>query len=370
MPVLLAVAARGHTVSPLWRLRLSFAVYLLYMLGVPLLTQFSHNTKVSLGATLGGVLLSGVASAVMFATSFGLASSFPPRYTQAVMFGNAVAGVYISAVRVITKWAWADQGVVVSAYVFFGLAAATVLATVVAVELMHRHSAFFRVHVEHAREAQRAGAVQSGDRDDVTEPLLSPESAGGSTRSVSPTRQSSRGATALAWSRVQAPFLVNLLTFTITATLWPGFVTAAQQPKSFAPQHGWWQIWLIVTFCIGDFIGRFVSVWRVPFAATAVLAVLRLGFLPAIFLMTPEFQSQIVNVPYAFAMAATLPLTGGWLGGMCMIEGAERVRRSHVVERGGFLMTLSLNGGIVAGSAFSILALYVTTGSIFSSGAG
>ena len=37
---------------------------------------------------------------------------------------------------------------------------------------------------------------------------------------------------------------------------------------------------------------------------------------------------------------------------------------------GGFLMTLSLNGGIVAGSAFSILALYVTTGSIFSSGAG
>ena len=66
-------------------------------------TSASSASRVLFYVSCVGVFLTGMCAAMTIAGLFGLAAQFPKRYTQAVLGGQALAGVVLNALRIATK---------------------------------------------------------------------------------------------------------------------------------------------------------------------------------------------------------------------------------------------------------------------------
>ena len=75
------------------------------------------------------VVIVGIGGGIQQASFYGLAGLFPPKYTQALMLGESMAGVVVSVNRITTKSAFGDtlDDVRRSTFIFFYLTMSLVL---------------------------------------------------------------------------------------------------------------------------------------------------------------------------------------------------------------------------------------------------
>ena len=97
-----------------------------------------------------------VGSGVQQASLYGYVASFPPRYTQALMTGEGLAGLVVSVNRIVTKASVSNDkaGLTKSTYVFFALGVTLILSAALIFRRIY-YSAFARGHLMRSHSLER-----------------------------------------------------------------------------------------------------------------------------------------------------------------------------------------------------------------------
>jgi equilibrative nucleoside transporter 1/2/3 len=126
------------------------------------------------------------------------------------------------------------------------------------------------------------------------------------------------------------------------------------QPSAFIPLG-------FLVWNVGDLIGRLVTL--LPFSPGRnpillfVFAILRAGFIPLYLLCNIENNGAVISsdIFYLFVVQLLFGITNGWLGSYCMMDFAEYVEEGEREAAGGF-MAVNLVAGLMTGSLLSFTA--------------
>jgi len=150
--ILLAMIKYGTQWSFTKRIVAMFIVYDVLLIMLPPIGMLvgAGYKELSLILTYACFCGFGCATAVLQSSLFGFAGLLPPEYTQAIMAGQGVSGVFMNILMMVCQASLSatpgsDSGTI-EAWMFFGLAAVVVLACIFAYGLMVRRR-FIRYHI-------------------------------------------------------------------------------------------------------------------------------------------------------------------------------------------------------------------------------
>ena len=283
--------------------------------------------------------------------AFAFASSFGrPEYIQAIMTGQAVAGVLPSVAQILSVLAvpepdhWVDAAQEVaasnnenttSAFVYFLTACAiSTLSLVAVIPLVRKHNRIVASH--------------------MLDSITSVEEAEQSKRKVVSMRTLYRKLHWLATS-VFICFAVTMF-FPVFTQKIVSVIPADRAPRLFQP--GTFIPLGFLVWNSGDLLGRLLTL--LPFFPSHnpiflfVFALLRVGFIPLYLLCNIEGKGALINSDafYLFVVQLFYGITNGWLSSSAMMGAGEYVNASEQEATGGF-MALNLVAGLTVGSLLS-----------------
>ncbi|TVY62335.1 Nucleoside transporter FUN26 [Lachnellula suecica] len=287
--------------------------------------------------------------------TFAFASSFGrPEYIQAIMTGQAVAGVLPSVAQIAsvlalpTKDAWADPAVQAatiddqsskSAFVYFMTATGISILTLLAVlPLIRKHNRTLETRmmssVTSIEEAEQAKRTSVGMRTLYKK---------------------------LHWlaAGVFLCFAVTMFfpvfTGKVVSVLPEDKAPKLFQPASFIPLG-------FLLWNLGDLCGRLSTIIPIPVVTSRprvlfLISILRAGQLPLYLLCNIEGKGATISSDafYLFVVQFGFGLTNGWLSSSCMMSANEWVEESEREATGGF-MAVNLVAGLTFGSLLSFAA--------------
>lgn len=356
--------------------------------------------------TLPAIGLTGVTTACLQAGTFALASHFPPRNMQAILAGQAVAGLGVALASFITTWAappakeaLTPQHVSAPAQAYFLVSLLTTAAAAIAYTTMWRLPYVrrrCRPDGSSALEGAAAAAgVPSGQPALEAAPLLEAANAGfkpspAAAATQQPTAWSAAAndcerTDSIQWTawqiarRLRGYAAAVALTFLVTLAVFPGVAssicpsqnTAATPPCTPHPHAGRFYGELFVPFVfvlfnLGDLLGRAVAgrgPWAVappPAPALLLYAVARAGIAAALLLcnvVTPHAWRLPVLLKYNFwptALVLLLGLTNGHLASVVCMH-APALLPPEVRARSGSIMAFAITSGVTVGSVLALL---------------
>ncbi|CAD6447433.1 23d4d476-8678-46f3-b51d-254de2a0a7d5 [Sclerotinia trifoliorum] len=304
-----------------------------------------------LAFTLIMVFATSCATGLLQNGAFAFASSFGrPEYIQAIMTGQAIAGVLPSAAQIATVLAvpppdhWADVDTEVadvkenttSAFVYFLTATViSVLTLVFVFPLLRKQNRIL--------ESRAASSAESDDESDES----------GKNKVVGMVRLFKK----LYWlaGGVFMCFAVSMFfpvfTSKVVSVIPSDRAPRILQPEAFIPLG-------FLVWNIGDLCGRLLPL--LPFRTKArpiplfIFSILRLGFVPLYLLCNIEGKGARVNsdVFYLLVVQGGFGLSNGWLGSSCMMAAGDYVDEEEREASGPFMM-INLVAGLMAGSLLS-----------------
>lgn len=286
--------------------------------------------------------------AFAFAASFGR-----PEYIQAIMTGQAVAGVLPSVANILSVLAvpapdhWADaeeeynimaKENTTSAFVYFLTATGVSIIGLIAIfPLVRKHN--------HILERQMMSSMHS----------------------VEDFEQSKRKKVSMRSLYKKLPWQAAAVFLCFTVTMFfPVFTgkVVSVVPEDTAPRLFRSAAFIPLGFLVwntGDLCGRLTTLLpftmrqrpRVLFA----LAVLRAGFIPMYFLCNIMGNGAVINSDafYLFVVQFGFGASNGWLSSLCMMAPGDYVEDGEREAAGGF-MAVNLVAGLTAGSLLSFAA--------------
>jgi len=310
-----------------------------------------------LAFTLLMVFSTSVATGLCQNGAFAFASSFGrPEYIQAILTGQAVAGVLPSVAQIVSVLAvpapenWndaasvkmaVDKGNVTSAFVYFLTATAiSVLVLVAVFPLVRKHKRIL--------EGEMAGSF-------------------GSITSIEEAQRAKRKVVSmwtlykkLHWSAA-AVFICFAVTmfFPVFTQKVVSVIPPEQAPRLFQPSA-----FIPLGFLVwnsGDLTGRLITLlpWRarVPPLILFIFSLLRGGHIPLYFLCNLDGKGALINSDafYLFVVSFGFGLTNGWLSSLCMMGAGDYVEEGEREAAGSF-MAINLVAGLMAGSLLSFAA--------------
>ncbi|EXJ89144.1 hypothetical protein A1O3_02208 [Capronia epimyces CBS 606.96] len=288
-----------------------------------------------------------------FASGFGRSE-----YTQAIMTGQAVAGVLpplaqiISVVAVPAKKPGdadsADESPT-SALVYF--------LTATAISVIALLAFFYLLKKESQARALSSASKSTANESSEGDILTGNARAAGSTENLEPPERPEVSLTTLF---KKLPFLAAAVFVCFAVTMvFPVFTASILSVRGidsavFIPTA-------FLLWNIGDLLGRLATLWKrvslahYPFALFC-LAMARLLFIPLYFLCNIKGKGAIVNsdVFYLVIVQFLFGLTNGYLGSECMMGSGDWVAPEEREAAGGF-MGLMLVSGLTVGSLLSFL---------------
>ena len=310
-----------------------------------------------LAFTLIMVFSTSVATGLCQNGAFAFASSFGrPEYIQAIMTGQAVAGVLPSVAQIVSvlalpppdHWAGSDtQGAegndnTTSAFVYFLTATGiSVVALVSVYPLIRKHHRIIRSRMETS--------------------ITSVEEAEQANRKVVGMWTLYKK---LHWSAISV-FLCFAITmfFPVFTQKIVSVVPQDKAPRLFQP--GTFIPLGFLAWNLGDLFGRLSTL--LPFSVRPrpvflfVFAILRAGFLPMYLLCNIENHGAVINSDtfYLFVVQGGFGATNGWLGSSCMMGAGDFIEDNEREAAGGF-MAINLVAGLMVGSLLSFAAAGVS----------
>lgn len=282
-----------------------------------------------------------------FASGFGRSE-----YTQAIMTGQAVAGVLPVVAQIVSVAAFPakeSEETPTSALVYFLAATGiSVLSLLAFLYLLRRHG-----NHQSLKAVKRSTLHGSSEGDALT----------GNVR-ISGSQEdwdaNERPSVSLTTLFMRMPFLAAAVFVCFAVTMFfPVFSVSIESVRGVAPA-----IFIPTAFLfwnVGDLFGRLSTLWKpislthYPFALFC-LAMARLLFIPLYFLCNIKGKGAVVNsdVFYLVIVQFLFGLTNGYLGSECMMGAGEWVLPEEREAAGGF-MGLMLVGGLTVGSLLSFL---------------
>lgn len=304
--------------------------------------------------TLIMVFLTSTATGLCQNGAFAFAAGFSrPEYINAILTGNAVAGVLPSVAQIISvlavpapnAWATAAEKDVVqtqenttSAFAYFLTATVVSAVTIIAfVPLVRKHNRLL--------EAQMMNSVTS----------------------VEEAEQAARKVVSMwaLWKKTHWLAASLFLCFAVTMF----FPVMTQKvvsviPEDEAPRFLQASAFIpfgVLVWNVGDLAGRLITL--TPFRMRQhpiilfVISILRVVFIPMYLLCNIQGHGAIINsdVFYLFVLQFGYGATNGWLGSSCMMQANDYVEEREREAAGGFLV-LMLVAGLTTGSLLSFSA--------------
>jgi equilibrative nucleoside transporter 1/2/3 len=294
------------------RLSLTIGLILLIVDGcifpVLFLVDLSPNT-VWWGAIL-AIAFSGVASSLVFSSTFSLASQFGPLASAAASSGNGCCGVLAGVLRMVTKASLSDSEFKISGSLYYIITLSVVITTLV----------FFLIASKWKSVASRTYAAEAAD-------VFSPETG------------HTIGAIWVEWLSVAFAFVITL-------TLFPGYVCQIRQPSFL----GDWTFLIVTTvFCVFDWVGRYLPaqfLWPPPRYVWIPVAA-RVLFFP-IFMLSIQNVMDVGEPWWTIAWMVPFAVTNGYSATVSMIYGSNCERLSMSQRKyAGLLLSFAVNAGII-----------------------
>ncbi|KIV81035.1 hypothetical protein PV11_08488 [Exophiala sideris] len=287
-----------------------------------------------------------------FASGFGRSE-----YTQAIMTGQAVAGVLPPLAQIISvlavkrpDGAGSTDASPTSAFIYFLTATAvSIIALLAFFYLLRRH-----YHHNSLKSAAESTTNGTAEGDVITDDA---RIAGSDSDEVSPEERPSVSLTKLF---LKMPFLCAAVFICFGVTMvFPVFTASIRSVGDvdsaiFIPTA-------FLLWNIGDLVGRLSTLWRrislthYPFALFC-LAMARLLFIPLYFLCNIKGKGAVVSSDFFYLVIVQFlfGLSNGYLGSECMMGAGEWVAPDEREAAGGF-MGLMLVSGLTVGSLLSFL---------------
>ena len=294
----------------------------------------------------------------LFSFSSGFGRS---EYTQAIMTGQAVAGVLPPLAQIISVLAVpvkkdpdgadsAEQSPT-SALIYF------LTATVISVTAL---LAFFYLLRREARSRALQATAKSTIHEATEEDALTDEQRRSSRADGPAGDANERPSVPLGTLFRRMPFLAIAVFICFAVTMvFPVFTASILSVNNIDSA-----IFIPTAFLlwnIGDLVGRLVTLWpkisltHYPFALFC-LAMARLLFIPLYFLCNIKGKGAMINSDFFYLVIVQFffGLSNGYLGSECMMGSGEWVLPEEREAAGGF-MGLMLVGGLTVGSLLSFL---------------
>ncbi|EFA78047.1 equilibrative nucleoside transporter family protein [Heterostelium album PN500] len=291
------------------------AAILFFMPFIPLMIKNSQASAVSVSLVL--TFFSGAFSSLLFGSVIGLVALFPSSYTGGVMSGCGIAGIIASILRIITKVAMpSTKDNEKTSFLYFFLGGGVLLLCFVAYQILLR-LAFTRHCMRNYNNTKNGSINGVESKREVSIKVL--------LRKV--------------WREAFVVFIV----FFTTLSLFPG-VTGLVQTINSSLGNDWFQIIFVLSFMIGDYIGRTAPKWIILFTPNNlwIPAVLRLVFFPLFAFCVKPLLFR--NIYLYFFIMFVFALTNGYCGTLAMMFGPTKAD-DHEKEVTGIVMSFFLNFG-------------------------
>eukprot|EP00762_Andalucia_godoyi_P003131 ANDGO_01105.mRNA.1 Equilibrative nucleotide transporter 1 len=352
---LLLLVKFGHRMSFMSKTVPFFAVFFAILVLMPLLT-YMLSSSVAMGITVAFVVIMGVGTASTQAGSFGLGGALPFHFTQALMAGNGVSGVFVCLLRIITKATMpaSDDGIKEATIIYFEVAAVVMVAVIISLFVLRRIPYIQQYIDSQAISADEEYAeIKSGSSE--TSSLLASKSAA-SINEVAP-----HPSTFVVLGKIKKHGFLVWCVFFVTLGIFPGLCVVI---PSYQGLGDWFPVILITTFNVFDTAGRTLAgKINLVNETTIVYAVLaRLLFIPLfVFCVHPAyFQHDSIPIILMVLMA----FSNGYLGSTLMMWGPGPTD-DFEKQTAGTMMSFFLLLGISCGSSMG-LGLSVAVGNSIS----
>ncbi|XP_057301546.1 equilibrative nucleoside transporter 1-like [Hydractinia symbiolongicarpus] len=290
--------------------------------------------------TVCSVIIINISSGVYQGTLFGVAGIVGQRYIQAIMSGQAIAGIFAALADLISKLAENDD-TTTSAFIYFLIAVVVIAITAVSYTMlfkMPRMQFYFRRFERRSKNDVKIQQEVKPEQPDIPYWQIFKE----------------------IWPMA---FSVTVV-FGVTLSMFPAVLVKIRSTDE--ANGSMWNKKLFATvvvfliFNCGDWVGRiFAGQFQLvkekgpwlPF-----LAITRVVFIPLFFLCNIEGS---VHLPYVFKhdfwpviINVFFSLTNGYLGSLCMMYGPKLVSIEYS-ETAGTIMSLFLSVGLTLGACVS-----------------
>ncbi|PKA54725.1 Equilibrative nucleotide transporter 1 [Apostasia shenzhenica] len=280
-------------------------------------------------ATVGAVVVAGVADALVQGGVLGSASELPNRYMQAVVSGTAASGVLVSAMRIMTKSIYPQDatGLRRSANLYFAVSIVIMIICIICYNVANR------LPVIQYYKNIKAQALQQ-EKNEKNQLAVA----------------AWRSTLWDIFGRIKWYGFGIFLIYVVTLSIFPGYITEDVHSELL---KDWYPIMLIAGYNVFDLIGK--SLTAVYLAENATLAVgacvARLLFYPLFLacLHGPEFFRTEIPVTI---LTCLLGLTNGYFTSVIMILAPKTVPIQHA-ETTGIVLVLFLVSGLTTGSIVS-----------------
>lgn len=323
-------------------------------------STLSHaSASVYFGFLLVAIFFASFSTGLIQNGLFSFASGFGrSEYTQAIMTGQAVAGVLPPLAQIISVLAVpasqndgadASDESPTSALIYFLTATGISVAALLAFfHLLRRKS-----HIDALTSAAKSTIDEASEGDALT-------GASRATARHGDAEPHERPSVPLGTLFLKLPFLAAAVFVCFAVTMvFPVFTASilsvsGVDPAIFIPTA--FLIWNI-----GDLLGRLATLWKkislthYPFALFC-LAMARLLFIPLYFLCNIKDRGAAISSDFFYLVIVQFlfGLTNGYLGSECMMGAGDWVAPEEREAAGGF-MGLMLVGGLTVGSLLSFL---------------
>ena len=330
------------TLSPSARVYIGFTMYLFCLFCVPLIDAVfitdlgSQNT---FNFTVTAVGIAGLADGLAQGSVFGLVSSLPSSYTQAVVSGTSVSGFVISILRILTKLLMPQENPRTSTYLYFSVAGAFCVFCIVVQAYLPRLPVYKhfcgkreKEHTEKpiADEYLEMKALNTVENQGKEAPASSLGTIFKST-----------------WQMAMGLFLI----YAVSLSIFPGFL--AEDVESDALSD-WYPIILIALFNAFDLAGKSAPIYesfRIRNAnALFVMTCLRFSFYGLYIFATsgPDFVKKDPFGPfYVSVITAALGFSNGLLTSNCLMTCTSKVRAGDAEKTEMFMIWFLLLGLLV-----------------------
>lgn len=316
-------------------------------------TYFRHvSAGVYLCFILAMVFLTSWATGLIQNGAFAFAAGFGhPEYMQAIMTGQAIAGVLPPIAQIVSVLAVPPSEPVAStpgtppaqesstaAFIYFLTAAAISITALLAfIPLVRRHN-----HLIESRMMESITSIEEAER-------------------------AQRKVVSLLTLYKKLYWLAAAVFLCFAVTMFFPVFTAqilSIRPAESAPRLFQPATFIPLAFLFwntGDLLGRLATLFPFSLKRQPVLlflvSILRLIFLPSYLLCNVGGRGALVNsdVFYLLIVQLGFGLTNGWLGSSCMMAATEWVEEGQREATGGF-MGLNLVAGLTVGSLLSFTA--------------
>ncbi|KAJ7522806.1 hypothetical protein O6H91_18G027500 [Diphasiastrum complanatum] len=354
--LLLLLMDFGRTYSMKIRTNCGLVLYLVTILLVPVMDEAllkgGKGTETTHYVTVGAVVFTGIADALVQGSLVGAAGELPERYMQALVGGTAASGVIVSLLRIMTKAALpaTASGLRISSNVYFGVSGTFIVICIISYNLVDKLPVIQYYSQPKFRGLDVAPLLKEEEKveDGLERHNPSEYCAEAVEISVPPLKEMiKRVSYWQVFKRIWGLVLALMSIYVITLSIFPGCITEDVHSTVLGD---WYPILLIAAYNVFDLVGKMLTAFYCieNRSLMVVGCICRLLFFPlfATCLHGPKFLRTEGPL---FILTSLLGVTNGYLTSVIMIYAPKAVSLQEA-ETAGIILVIFLVAGLATGS--------------------